>query len=141
MGRPGVMFYFALLFWLCSTWKFLGQGWNPSRSCLCGSARSFTPLHPAGDQTCTSAVTEATAVRHLIHCTTAGTPYSALLFSITVHPHSPAPAESGLQERGERIRPWAGVRTEGPAPGGTTRTKEPGQTAPGSCWGLSSKHF
>ena len=41
-----------------SIWKFLGQGLN-----LSGNTRSFNPLCQVGDQTCTSAVTWAAAVR------------------------------------------------------------------------------
>ena len=64
-------------------WKFPGQVLNPSRSCnldpSCSNARSFNPLHPARDQTHTSAVTWAAAVRFLTYCTTAGTPRSLSL--------------------------------------------------------------
>ena len=40
----------------------------------CSNARSFNPLYQAGDWTCASSVTGATAVRFLTHCTTTGTP-------------------------------------------------------------------
>ena len=70
---------FAFLF-VCihSIWKFPDQ--RLSLSCSCelhrsyGNARSFNPPCRAGDQSYTSAVTEAAAVRFLTHCTTAGTP-------------------------------------------------------------------
>ena len=39
-----------------------------------GKARSFNPLHWAGDQTHTSIVTWAAAVWYLTHCTIVGTP-------------------------------------------------------------------
>ena len=59
-------------------WRFLDQELNLSHSYdLChihSNAESFNPLHEAGNQTCTSAVTQATAVGFLNHCTTAGTP-------------------------------------------------------------------
>ena len=54
-----------------STWKFLGQGLNPSHSC--SNARSLNPLQ-AGDQTHASAVTCATADVFLIHWATVETP-------------------------------------------------------------------
>ena len=40
--------------------------------CQCGTLLNLP--HQAGDPTCTSAATRATAVRFLTHCTTAGTP-------------------------------------------------------------------
>ena len=60
-------------------WKFPGQGMNPSHSYSCGSARSFNPLCQAGERTWTSAGTQATAVRSLTHCATAGIPLSDIL--------------------------------------------------------------
>ena len=60
-------------------WKFLGQGLNPSRSCeqrhSCDSTGAFKPLCWARDWTCTSTVTQATAVRFLTHCTMGGIPH------------------------------------------------------------------
>ena len=62
----------------CGTWKFLGQGLNLSHNCdpshSCSNAGSFNPLHQVRDQTYTSTVTWAAAVRFLTHCTTVGTP-------------------------------------------------------------------
>ena len=40
----------------------------------CSNARSFFPLQGAGDQTLVSSVTQATAVRFVTRCATAGTP-------------------------------------------------------------------
>ena len=48
------------------TWKFPGQGQNPSCSC--------DLLHWAKDKTLTSTTTHAAAVRFLTHCATVGTP-------------------------------------------------------------------
>ena len=52
-----------------------GQGLNLSHSCNIGhsygNTGSFNPTHKAGDQTYTSAMTPATVVRFLTHCTTA----------------------------------------------------------------------
>ena len=59
-------------------WKFLGEGLNPSHSCKlchsCGNNGSFNPLCRAGDWTCVSAATWASAVGFLTYCTTVGTP-------------------------------------------------------------------
>ena len=58
-----------------SIWKFLGQELNPSHSCsVACSAKSFSPLHWAGDWTHTSTATQATAVRLLTPCAMAGPP-------------------------------------------------------------------
>ena len=46
--------------------------------------RSFNPLHWAWDWTCTSAVTQATAVRFLTHCTTAGTPWESSYWKVWI---------------------------------------------------------
>ena len=55
-------------------WKFLGQGLSLSHCChlchRCNITRSFNSLHWAKDWTHTSAVTQATVVRFLTHCTT-----------------------------------------------------------------------
>ena len=74
-------FFFVCLFFngcMCGIWKLLGQGFNLSHSCeldhSCGNARSFNPLHQAGNQTWTFAVTQATEVGFLTHGATAGTP-------------------------------------------------------------------
>ena len=81
------LFYFVLFcFNGCThdTWKFLGQGLNPSHSynlhCSCGSAGSFNPLHQAGDQTHTSTGNRTAAVMFLTHCTTVGTPRLSVFF-------------------------------------------------------------
>ena len=69
---------------ICSVWKFLGQGLNPSCSCdlgpSCSNARTFNPLHRAGDQTRTSAATQVAVVGFLTHCITVGTPGSSFFF-------------------------------------------------------------
>ena len=61
-----------------NTWRFLGQGLNPSCSCnlhcIHGNARSFTPLNRAGIQTHTSRVIQAASVGFLTHWAMAGTP-------------------------------------------------------------------
>ena len=58
--------------------RFLGQGLNPRHSCYlhcrCGNIRSFNPPPWAGDWTCSSKATWATAVRFLTCGATAGTP-------------------------------------------------------------------
>ena len=63
---------------ICSIWKFLGQGLNPSSSCdlhcKCSNAGSFSPLHWAKDRTHNSEVTRATVVRVSTHCAPSGTP-------------------------------------------------------------------
>ena len=45
-----------------------------------GNARSFNPLHQAGDRTCTSAVILGTAVGFSTHCSTVGTPDFSFVF-------------------------------------------------------------
>jgi len=70
-----------------SIWKFPGQGLNPSRGHdLCHSyidTRSSNALPWVGDGTHTSAATQATAVRILTHCATAGTPeYRSLCYTV-----------------------------------------------------------
>ena len=73
-----LMFQCIFLFFLCfhgcpcSVWKFPGQRLNLSDSY--GIARSFNLLHQARDWTLASAVTHATAVIFLTHCTVVGTP-------------------------------------------------------------------
>ena len=61
-------------------WKFPGQGLHLSHSFdlyhSCDNARSFHPLHPGQDPSCTSTETWAAAVRFLTHCATVGTPCS-----------------------------------------------------------------
>ena len=47
------------------------RDWLQAPAAMC--ARSFNPPYLAGDQTHTSAVNQATSVRFLTHCTTAGT--------------------------------------------------------------------
>ena len=59
--------------------KFRGQGLNPSHICnlchSCHNAGSFNTFYQAGDWTCSSTETDATAVRFSTHCTTVGTAY------------------------------------------------------------------
>ena len=59
----------------CGIWKFQGEGLNTSHSCKlchsCSDTKSFNPLHQAREWTHASAVTQATAVWYLTHCTTA----------------------------------------------------------------------
>ena len=52
---------YLFFFYGCThgTWQFPGQGLNPRYSC--GNAESFNPLLWAGDWTCASAATLATA--------------------------------------------------------------------------------
>ena len=76
-GCPFFFFFFFFSFLMAApvAWKFLGQGLkglNLSHSC--GNTRSLNPLYWAGDQTCVSAVTRATAVGFLTYCTAVGTP-------------------------------------------------------------------
>ena len=73
-----------LVFYGCtrSTWRFLGQGFNPScshdRHHSCANARSFNSLHRTKDSTCPSAATCVAAPGSFIHCTAAGMPASYL---------------------------------------------------------------
>ena len=59
-------------------WKFPGQGLNLCLSfnlcCSCSNSRSYNQRFWAGDQTRTSAATQATAVGFLPHFSRAGTP-------------------------------------------------------------------
>ena len=70
----------------CGTWAFPVQGLNLSCSCgqcrSCGKARSFNPLHQAGNRTHTSAETGATAVGFLTYYATVGTPVRCLSFAL-----------------------------------------------------------
>ena len=63
---------------ICGIQTFPGQGFYLSHSCdlhgSCSITGSFNPLLWAEDRTCTSTVTQATAVRFLTYCATAGTP-------------------------------------------------------------------
>ena len=67
-------------------WKFLGQGLNSSYSCdLChmlSNIWSFNTLCWARDQIHASAVTQATAVRILNHCTMIVTPSLFLIAAL-----------------------------------------------------------
>ena len=71
-------FFFFCVRTYSSIWKFLGQRLHQRHSCnLCGIYGNPHPLtHCAGarDQTHTSAVTQATGVGFLSHCTTVRTP-------------------------------------------------------------------
>ena len=81
-------FVHSFFFYSCTNgiWKFLGQGLNTSHSwdvlCSCCNTRSFNPLPWAGEQTCTSAVTWATAVRFLTQRTLPGTPWVGFRYQI-----------------------------------------------------------
>ena len=86
----------------CGIWRFLGQELKLSHSCdlchSCSNARSFNPLHTAGDLTATSAATQAAAVRFLTHCAQVGTTRLLLLMK---HPNS-----CELEERNSRLLRW-----------------------------------
>ena len=76
------IYLFIYLLWIYP-WhmEVQGQGLNPSHSSDlyhgCGNGKSLNPLHhQGGEQTLTSAVTQAAAVGFLTHCTTVGTPWS-----------------------------------------------------------------
>lgn len=68
----------------CGTWKFLGQGPNASHNC--SNTRSLDPLRWARNQTHTSTVSWAAAVRLPTHCATAGTP-RPFGFNVCFSPH------------------------------------------------------
>ena len=57
--------------------EVLGQG---IESCRCSNARSFSPLHLAGDRTHASAPAQATAGGFLTHCITTRTPCFCFFF-------------------------------------------------------------
>ena len=75
-----ITFFFFLNGHTHSIWKFLGQVLNVSHSCDLhhsrSNARSFNPLHWAGDQSW------VTAVRFLTHCATVVTPASTITFKL-----------------------------------------------------------
>ena len=71
-------FFGAFYGYTWGIWKLLGQGLNLSHSCnlhySCSNAGSFNQPCWAEAQTCTSAVTWATAIGFFTHCATAGNP-------------------------------------------------------------------
>ena len=64
-----------------SSWA---KDWISNLHHSCGNARPFNPLHWAGDRTCASTATRATAVRFLTHCARVRTALSLSLFSTII---------------------------------------------------------
>ena len=69
--------------------EFLDQGLNLSCICdlqfSCGNAGSFNPLPWAENQTCTSTMTQAAAIRFLTHCAAEGIPNAKTFLCVHIH--------------------------------------------------------